>query len=669
MRKSLVILLFALCLSTLSFKVYAVPEYSNATNTTPATYDSNTFSQFNVTWSNDVNMTFITITNSTTVLINNASISNSTYGGDIYNYSIVLSAGTWNWTSYANDSSGNWNNTDNITFTISKGNITPLLNIYVDGVFNNKTVLLSTSNISASSAASGDSGVVYTLWSNNSQLVNGSSVWNATPTQRGTYVYVFNTTGGENWSSGTTSGLYIYDTDLNFSGNSTIPVSGTQYGPSSTYNFSINLNGSISNILFEANFLNSTFYNYTNSSATYNITNSSGTYWITFPALAANPSGYNYMWVANDTNNFWVNTSNSTFVIAPALISPGMSCSNCLNTAPPWTAKISTTVTLTCSHTINASLSILGGLSSWSCSSTIGNPTSCSFTTSSTSNNATYICSASGNYTGSTPGALSWAELVNNNQGSSSSSSQSSSGSFSITPSSSSVTINPGSSSVITLTLLNALSSGDVINISISVSGINSSWYSLDKTSIARIGYGGGNTTAKLTINIPNDTASNIYTITVTVAGKDFSLAPISRSATITLNVQQPSVITPGATEVQETTNETNETNQTNETEASASVTETSSDLLGFFTNSSNFGSIVLFLGLVAAGIVFIFRSNITELLGGGAKPPVHHEQHAPHEHQPQKKPSFLSSFRSRLPSMGDRKLVIHLKKKEKEKD
>ena len=115
-KSSLIILLF---LILFSFRGYAEPLWSNPQNSTPTNYDPNFISEFNVTWTNDVNMTFITISNSTTVLINNATMSNGTYGVDIYNYSVVLPAGTWNWISYANDRSNIWNSTG-FTVTINK---------------------------------------------------------------------------------------------------------------------------------------------------------------------------------------------------------------------------------------------------------------------------------------------------------------------------------------------------------------------------------------------------------------------------------------------------------------------------------------------------------------------------------------------------------------------
>lgn len=102
---------------------YADPVWPDINSSTPTNYSPSTLSEFNVTWndtSSGIDTHLITIRNSTGVLINNASMNNDTYGGQIFNYSVILPAGTFNWTSYAKDTAGNWSSTDTWIVTIEK---------------------------------------------------------------------------------------------------------------------------------------------------------------------------------------------------------------------------------------------------------------------------------------------------------------------------------------------------------------------------------------------------------------------------------------------------------------------------------------------------------------------------------------------------------------------
>jgi PGF-pre-PGF domain-containing protein len=149
--------------------------YTNQSST-PTNYSS-TASQFNITWNDTlspISVVLITImnsTNSSDIRVNNASMTNS-YGGSIYNYSIILPAGTWNWTSYANDTSNNWNATDAWTFTINKA--ATLATLYLNGTIANITSTYPNSTINVTAVAN-ITGANVTIWRNGTSLVSALS--------------------------------------------------------------------------------------------------------------------------------------------------------------------------------------------------------------------------------------------------------------------------------------------------------------------------------------------------------------------------------------------------------------------------------------------------------------------------------------------------------------
>jgi len=61
----------------------------------------------------------------------------NTYGGNVYNYSIILPAGTFTWRSYANDSSNNWNSSS--SWSIAIGKTMPNIHLTLNQSEENKT--------------------------------------------------------------------------------------------------------------------------------------------------------------------------------------------------------------------------------------------------------------------------------------------------------------------------------------------------------------------------------------------------------------------------------------------------------------------------------------------------------------------------------------------------
>jgi len=750
---SKIALFFSLFLVIFSFTSYAEPIWSNPKNITPTNYSPSTYSEFNVTWMNDINMTFITITNSSGyVLVNNSTMSNLTYTGDIYNYSIILPVGTFNWTSYANDSSNSWNSTGNITFTIYqadnsvhlylngsvdqnknytypeainatatssggtvylyrnnehiingtspqselvllgtgtynytvnatgnqnysdnttglglifyafvKNNISNVLNLFLNGSISSLIVAPSTLvEINTSENADNDDDVNYTLWNDshliNSSLGNGNFSNIAFPITtgiRGIYNYTYNTTGGANWSNGSKS-ITLFVTDINYTSISATPPNQSNYLMGELYNFSINISGNVSKVYFVANFNNSfveynnTPINVTNWNKNITMYNNSGGFWINFTDLKA--SNFYYWWAIKDINNTWVNTSNSTYTVNKTPITPSLSSDS------GWEVFISSTasVIITCSAT-NATLNLNGG----SCANSGFGSVSCTVYP---TDNITYNCStsATSNYTGSTSRTL----VAISTSSETPIYTPPSTGSFTFSPSSSSITLEPNSSGTITFTLRNTYSY-NITKINITVSGIDTSWYSLSKVNISVLLKNNGTDTSVLTLNIPEDAERRNYTIIVSAAGRDSGGSRLTRQTSVKLIVP----------EIQNVTNVTNETESFNTTGIGGQANQT--NVTGLSINIEEIKDyIVLIIASVSIILIFIFRNEFTDLISG-KKLKVHPERKAREEkvieeqiHKEEKKiHRIFSHVKKKFSGLSERRLVIQIKKKEKKEE
>jgi hypothetical protein len=611
-------------------------------------YSPNQTYQFNITWTDGSLDTVFFESNYTLNASNPGSLLNYSYP-TVFNYSGIfwinltdLPAQTFVYRWIANDTSGNSNTTGNLTYTIAKNSSTTF-SLTLNGTENNASfrqyqnaTFTASLNVPNKTIFLNSS---YPLWTNITNL--GSFASNTINlTTLGNFSIISYWIGDENYSASNKT-YYFNVTDLNFLGNNTTIPSGSNYSTTANYNFSINLTGSVSSIIFEADFLNGMQTYRTTNSTTYNnitIQNNSNVYWISFPALSANIGGYSYRWIANDTNNVWLNTSQMTYVINP------LSVPISLGVNGGWTTTTSTPTNISCSATgYQLNLSLIGD-----CSVTGGNSVYCTYTTGSNDGGTTsFTCSVSPvyNYTGSAIGTLQWYKpsWSNDNSGGSSNNNQQTTGSFTITPSISNVTMEPNTSKIITITLRNTLSNGYVININLTASGLDSSWYSLDKTSITRLRNDGGNETVQLTLNVPSDAEAKAYSIVVTASGKDFSGNSLTRRTTITLTVPQAPQ---NATE--ETGNVTNATN--------ATTNETAAGPTALLIKPEDVRNIALFLGIIAIGLVFIFRSNITSLFMKGYKP----------RHLEFKKPSAFSSIKNKIAKMKNYRFSIQLKRRRK---
>lgn len=175
--------------------------WSSNQSTVPSEYNPSNYTLFNVTWNDsDTYLDTVYIESNWSGSAVNYTMTNDTYENDTFNYSLLLGAGTYYWKSWANNSLGNWNATDQWTFTIAK-NSTNYMNV-------NATLGATTySNADFST----DSNTEVKLWSSMQfsdggtalLYVDGSAYTN--PNTRtwgvGTYTVVGNTTGNDNYTA------------------------------------------------------------------------------------------------------------------------------------------------------------------------------------------------------------------------------------------------------------------------------------------------------------------------------------------------------------------------------------------------------------------------------------------------------------------------------------
>jgi len=184
------------------FLVLKTPKWYSNQSYTPTSYNPNVLSQFNITWNTtveDISKMFLEINLSSGAV--NYTITNSTFGGSIYNLSVVLPAGTYYWKSYANDTYNNWNSTPSWTFTINKNTsqfLKLINNISWSGVYPNST------NTTGYGCLSGFTCYLY----RNSTLIGSTDpISDNVLLGAGVYNYTYNFSGSQNYT-------WYYNTSL-----------------------------------------------------------------------------------------------------------------------------------------------------------------------------------------------------------------------------------------------------------------------------------------------------------------------------------------------------------------------------------------------------------------------------------------------------------------------
>jgi PGF-pre-PGF domain-containing protein len=254
-----------------------LPTWSSPSNVTPSSYSPTTLSQFNITWADNVDISTVLIEGNWSN--SNASMSNATYGGGIYNYSAVLPAGVWQWRSIANDTKGNVNESSLIIIYIARA--TPDVKTFIDGAGVN-----ASSPYPSIKTIQGNTSIVLTpptfnLYVGSIPLGNGTNVSQSISLGVGTYNIVYNTSGNDNWTSAENNSLYVTITPLTSTPSliitpsnittypTTITATGSYMSGDSGANISLYRNGNLVNSSITSSGVSETIllgvgtYNYT----------------------------------------------------------------------------------------------------------------------------------------------------------------------------------------------------------------------------------------------------------------------------------------------------------------------------------------------------------------------------------------------------------------------
>ncbi len=115
-----------------------------------------------------------------------------------------LAAGTHAYRWYARDPSNNRNQTSLLNYVITQANITNFLHLALNGSESNLTVIYPTTTNATGWSDLNVLSIVYNLYRNNAQVVSGDPASDIRVLGAGVYNYVYNTTGNQNYSAGTT---------------------------------------------------------------------------------------------------------------------------------------------------------------------------------------------------------------------------------------------------------------------------------------------------------------------------------------------------------------------------------------------------------------------------------------------------------------------------------
>lgn len=191
------------------------PKYYTNQSSIPTYYNPNTLSEFNITVNTtegDMSVVLIEMNYSGTAT--NYTMTNTTYGGDIYNFSIILPVNASYWKVYMNNTIYNWNSTPMWNFTISKNATNPVkigFSVEGGGYQNNTNVSLESSTDIVTTAGwnlYSNSGTTSLFYNENNSVNNPDSRRSFTA---GTWPFKVNTSGNTNYS-GNATGLTFYVT-------------------------------------------------------------------------------------------------------------------------------------------------------------------------------------------------------------------------------------------------------------------------------------------------------------------------------------------------------------------------------------------------------------------------------------------------------------------------
>jgi len=668
MNKSLKIMFFVvLGILLFSFKGMAEPTSSNPMNVTPSNYNSLTYSKFNVTWLNGTSTTSI----SQVKIIANFSGSDQNYSMNLisgdeyngtYNFQEVLGAGTYQWKSCAIDNETNENCAGYYYFTINK--VTPLVRLFLNDSEGDKTVDIGwVANLTAIS----DTGTNLTLNTNLSGWIDQNSITSIYNLTKFNTEGVYNITAFANENqnftyNATTWFLKVEEIKPQILNTTVIPVNNSQYSPNKIYQFNITIQeGSLTDLTF--NIFNTTPTGGNPVNITLNLTNGLLNYTgindnvkIYSANISDLPAGnYSYIWNATDSFG-QSNTTSYNYTVSINIPTVTLT-----NPAGTWTITTnSIRVTCTSGSPLNLTLrydsidAATGSSSIYADLSSMING----------NHNVDCTVQGNGNYSSATSGnqvlTVNVQSTSGDNQGGNQ---QTSTGSFTITGLPSTLSVNAGESKATSFDLKDTLGY-NLLKTNISLTGIDSSWYSFSSASISSLMR---NVPEKITLtfNIPSNAEAKDYTIKISAKGGiPGSTSTKTAEATMKLTVvsTQPTQNNTETVNVNQPTNES--TNQTNQT------TNQTAGPTGLSIRPEDIPNIVLIGGFISAAFVFIYREKVTFALTRGKqiKPKAETTKKETSENIPE--PKFkIPKPDIKMPKILSYKLNINLVKNVKDKE
>jgi hypothetical protein len=179
------------------------PTWNNMVTNAPTNYDFNTKTIFNITWQDNVQVDTVIIEGNWSGAPINYSmfLFEGTTSNGVWSYNETLPAGNFYWKSYANDTSNNWNVSDVNYFSIAKAD--PTANMVLTASPSWTVTYPTETTVQGSETNNGDADLTYNLYRNNSLVSNPETILLGA----GTYEYIFNTSGGQNYTSGSISNI------------------------------------------------------------------------------------------------------------------------------------------------------------------------------------------------------------------------------------------------------------------------------------------------------------------------------------------------------------------------------------------------------------------------------------------------------------------------------
>ncbi len=166
----------------------------NKMPTTTSLYLNGAQANATITYGAQSNATAITSAGSVALYRNGTNVTNPEIA--------TLGAGTYNYTAINSGDSNYLPSSETWFLTVNKA--TPTVNLLLDGVAADKSVTYPTqTNATAFESNTNDSDVTYTMYRNSTTIGSGSVVSDVATLGVNTYVYTYNTTGGENYTSNT----------------------------------------------------------------------------------------------------------------------------------------------------------------------------------------------------------------------------------------------------------------------------------------------------------------------------------------------------------------------------------------------------------------------------------------------------------------------------------